>query len=438
MAVDRGRGGLRSGGSSGEDGAAWQGCAAFMAKSQSSAGPNAAAPDGVAGNASASTHGEGTAAAGAKDTTTGFGLSFADALARDTVAAHVEAQRQAEMLPGVPEQAREKSAAAQQTAKPKPKASLPDEDDDADEDADESTEDSEDAGDQPAAKPILPDDEDADSDVTADSEDAEGEEDGESGEATKEQIKKLKALEKDNFKTREANRKLKAELDEKLTKLQEMETQLKNAGTVNNAMPAGFEHVKSVSDLDALDSNLEAALEWAEDHAEEGYIGKNAAGEEVEYTPQQVRDYRRGVQKQMKQTVKVRDMLKAREQRETQATAEAKLKYPFVSNAESPRHALVKSIEIEFPEVKTSPARALLLGRLAVASLIESGEYELTRKPKVNTTAGGSKAKAAPLPPSPTPRPAARKESTAPKTASMDWAMSLAQKSMALIGADAA
>jgi hypothetical protein len=408
-----------------------------MAKSNSSAGPNATAPDGVAGNASASTHGEGTAAAGAKDTTTGFGLSFADVLARDTVAAHVQAQQEAEQLPGVPEKAREKSAATQQTAKPKPKASQPDEDDDAEDlaDTDEGSDDED--GDTPESKSILPDDEDAESDVTAESEDAEGEEDGESGEATKEQIKKLKALEKDNFKTREANRKLKAELDEKLNKIQEMEAQMKNVSTVNHGLPAGFEGVKSVSDLDALDGNLEAALEWAEDHVEEGYIGKNAAGEEVEYTPQQVRDYRRNVRNQMKQTGKVRDMLKAREQRETQATAEAKVKYPFVLNAESPRHALVKTLENEFPEIKTSPARALLLGRLAVASLIESGEYELTRKPKVQATAGGSKPKAAPLPPSPTPRPAARKESTAPKATGMDWAMSLAQKSMALIGAEA-
>lgn len=365
-------------------------------------------------------------------------MSFADALARDTVAAHVEAQREAEQLPGVPEKAREKSAATQQTAKPKPKASQPDEDDDAEE-TDETPESSEDEdGEEPESKSILPDDEDAESDVTAESEDAEGEEDGESGEATKEQIKKLKALEKDNFKTREANRKLKAELDEKLTKLQEMETLMKNVSTVPNGLPAGFESVKSVSDLDTLDGNLENALEWAEDHAEDGYVGKNAAGEEVEYTPQQVREYRRNVQKQVKQSVKVREMLKAREQRETQATAEARVKYPFVSNADSPRHALVKTIENEFPEIKTSPARALLLGRLAVASLIESGDYELTRKPKVPGTAGGSKAKAAPLPPSPTPRPAARKESTAPKAASMDWAMSLAQKSMALIGAEAA
>jgi len=409
-----------------------------MAKSNSSAGLNTAAPSGVVESASASAHGEGTADAGAKDTTTPFGLSFADVLARDTVAAHVKAQQQNQEVPGVPEQRREKSAGALQTAKPKPKATRPDDDDDADEDA-ETTESSEDEdGDTPESKSILPDDEDADSDVTDESEDAEGEEDGESGEATKEQTKKLKALEKDNFKTREANRKLKAELEEKLAKIQEIETQMKNAGTVNHGMPAGFESVKSVSDLDTLDGNLESALEWAEDHAEDGYIGKNAAGEEVEYTPQQVREYRRGVQKQLKQSGKVRETLKARELRTTQATAEAKVKYSFVFNADSPRQALVQAIENEYPEIKTSPARALLLGRLAVASLIESGAYEI-RKPEVPGTAGRSKPQATPLPPSPTRRPAAREERNAPRAAgNMDWAMSLAQKSMALIGANGA
>jgi len=57
-------------------------------------------------------------------------------------------------------------------------------------------------------------------------------------------------------------------------------------------------------------------------------------------------------------------------------------KYPFVTNADSPRQALIAEIEKEHPEISTSPSRLLLVGRLAVAKLIEDGEYEITRKSK--------------------------------------------------------
>jgi len=194
-----------------------------------------------------------------------------------------------------------------------------------------------------------------------------------------------------------------------------------------HGMPEGFEAVKTESDLNKLEQQWQASLEWAEDHEQEGYIGKDAQGNEVEYTPQQVRQYRRQMEKALKQADKARTVLKDRMAKEAEAKAAASRKYPFVLDANSSRHALVKQLESEHPEINLSPQRALLLGRLAVAKLIESGAYELVKK--------GGKAAAVvtrkvATPPSPPPARRPAPKSDAPDSFA-SLAMSLAQGTVA-------
>lgn len=296
---------------------------------------------------------------------------------------------------------------------------------------------------------ILPED-DADAEADADAEgDEPGADDGEDGESDDDGVddkgadqdtqKKLKALEKDNFSTRQKLRESKAELRAREERIAALEKQVSEkgggAGGVGaNGLPAGFEHVKGAADLDAMEAQFQRAMDWAEDNAE-GWTGKGEDGAEVEYTPQQIRQYRRQMQAGLKRVGEARGMLQKRGEREKAATDLAKVKYPFVMDASSPHAALVKRIGEEHPEVRQSPESALLLGRLAVARLIEDGTYEITRKaakPKGKTAEG--KRDARPTSTShtpPSPPPARRRTGDADAAAGGDdWALNLARASM--------
>ena len=149
----------------------------------------------------------------------------------------------------------------------------------------------------------------------------------------------------------------------------------------------------------------------------------------MEYTPQQVRQYRRQMEKALKQADKARSVLRDRLAKESDAKAIASKKYPFVLDATSSRHALVKEIESEHPEISLSPQRALLLGRLAVAKLLESGAYELVKKGSSKPAAASvAKKVAPPAPPPPARRQASASDASAPFAS---LAMSLAQNTVA-------
>lgn len=296
---------------------------------------------------------------------------------------------------------------------------------------------------------ILPED-DADSEDEAEADGATGADDGEGGDdndddeeegaaADDKTQKKLKALEKDNFSTRQKLRESKAALKEREERIAVLEKQVAEkgggaGGASLNGLPAGFEHVKGAADLDTMEAQMQQGLDWAEDHAE-GYTGKGEGGAEVEYTPQQMRQYRRQMQQGLKQVEKAREMLRKRGEREKAATDQAKVKYPFVTDAGSPHAALVRQLEEEHPEVGQSPERALLLGRLTVARLIEDGTYEITRK--ASKPKGKNEGRPEGRPTSslkttpPSPPPARRKAGEAAVTAEeADWALSLARQTM--------
>jgi hypothetical protein len=370
----------------------------------------------------------------------GSPLSIFESLAGHTVAEQMAALGAAEGVKTEPVKAKAKSQPTQAAAIPKspPVTSTADDEDDAGtDDADESN--STDGTNQ-ERDAILPDDEDDSAEVTAEDESdaddsSDDADDGEAGdkndapEDTKEAAAKLKALEKDNFKTRAKNRELREQLEKIQARVQELESQGTTAGTPLYGMPEGFETVKTEKDLTQLEAQWQAAKEWAEDHEQEGYTGKDAQGNEVEYTPQQVRQYRRQVEKALKQADKARSVLKDRLAKEADAKAIASKKYPFVLDATSSRHALVKEIESEHPEISLSPQRALLLGRLAVAKLLESGAYELVKKGSSKPAAASvAKKVAPPAPPPPARRQASRSDQPSPFAS---VAMSLAQSTVA-------
>lgn len=382
-----------------------------MAKPNNNAGLNAGSTAVLPEASSARGNGAGAADEGAHGDEGNSPGNWAEALAGNTVAAQLDALAKAEG-PEKPVKRAEKSGAAQKSAKPTREAVEESDDDDDEEDESEG---------KPAAdKPVLPEDED-ESESDDDESDAD---DGDGGEDLKELAKKAKALEKDNFKAREKARQMAATLAEKEAKVLELERQIKEGGVVVSDLPPGFEKARSVADIDTMKERLERDLEWAEDH-EDGYVGTNAEGNEVEYTSQQVREYRRGLVKQLKAAEKAREVITARTTRRTAASEQAKVKYPFVLDASSPRQALVRELEAAHPEISASPERDLLLGRLTVAKLIESGAYEIVRKTKPKADALPA---AKVTPPSPPP---ARRTLQKQADEGDNFAMKLARSSFA-------
>jgi len=382
-----------------------------MAKPNNDAGPNAGGTSVLPEASSARSDGAGAADSGTHGDEGSSPGNWAEALAGNTVAAQLDALAKAEG-PEKPVKRAEKSTAAQKSAKPTREAVEESDDDDDEEDE---------SDDKPAAdKPVLPDDED-ESESDDDESDAD---DGDGGEDLKELAKKAKALEKDNFKAREKARQMAATLAEKEARVLELERQIKEGGAVISDLPPGFEKVKSLTDLDTMEAQLTRELEWAEDH-EDGYVGKNELGEDVEYTAQQVREYRRGLVKKQKAAEKARTVITKRTETRTAASEQAKVKYPFVLDASSPRQALVRELEAAHPEISASPYRDLLLGRLTVAKLIESGAYEIVRKtkPKADATPAAKV-----TPPSPPP---ARRTLQKPADEGDNFAMQLARASFA-------
>ncbi len=253
----------------------------------------------------------------------GSPLSIFESLAGHTVAEQLAAMGAAEGVKTEPVKAKAKSQPTQAAAKPKSQTVPSTADDDDDAGADDADESDKTAGKSQERDAILPDDEDEAAEAPAEDEsNADEHDDADDGEAgsdndddpedTKEAAAKLKALEKDNFKTRAKNRELREQLEKIQARVQEMESQGTTAGTPLYGMPEGFEAVKTEKDLTQLEAQWQAAKEWAEDHEQEGYTGKDAQDNEVEYTPQQVRQYRRQMEKALKQADRARSVLKDR------------------------------------------------------------------------------------------------------------------------------
>lgn len=299
--------------------------------------------------------------------------------------------RMADVLAGVegfdePERTEPKAKAA---ATPVP----PDADDD---DTDAATEAAE--GDEIEATdedgPIIPeDDEEQDEDAAAD-----GAEDKERSGLTPEQI--VRKLDTKLFKKRQQVRDLTAQLEAKTATEKALAEKLAKV----EALPQGalelgpFSGVESDEDIARIDAELQARIDWCEDH-EDGFEGQDKDGNPISYTKQEIRQWRRNATNARLLADKARATLKLT--RESEATA--RKRYPFVFDPSKPLYQRVLDAAAETPGINALPNKALVLGRLAMAKLIESGDYMLVRKgakPAPATNGAKPKPKAPPAPPS--------------------------------------
>lgn len=243
--------------------------------------------------------------------------------------------------------------------------------------------------------PVLSDDED----------DADGEADGaDDAEGAAGQDTPSSKLKQDNFKLREARRKLKAELEAAQKQLQDLETKLASipqAGSSSPAFSGYFAQVAKPEDVDQVESTLQAHLDYLEDNAEGYSYQDQATGQEVEVTRQQVRALKRDLTAQLRQAPQVRDTLLKHQQRAREADALARKKYPFVFDPQAKLNERVLDAAQEFPELSRSPARALALGRLAIGKLVESGDYVLVKRSAAPSRPAASSSAPAPAAPPP-------------------------------------
>jgi hypothetical protein len=209
-----------------------------------------------------------------------------------------------------------------------------------------------------ASKAILDDEDDVESSSDED-EDDEGEDKGK----TAGQL----------YKEREKRRKLKAEKESVEKERDELREKLKGAVSV----PAGdiftgtYANVKTPEDLEKAKSILSQWEEWYDDRTE-GFTDND--GNEVD--SQTVKKALRDIRKELKRSGDVEKYFDTKDK----SAAKAKDLYPFVSDTSSKRHDKVLDLAKSYPEVARSPHAPLLLGRLAVADLVESGEYVLVKK----------------------------------------------------------
>jgi hypothetical protein len=277
------------------------------------------------------------------------------------------------------------------------------------EDEEEKADAAEDEG-EDGTKPILSDDDDETADESEDDDPAEGE-DGDD-EPTAE--RKAKALEKRNYKLREQKRELESIRESLTAEVEGLKAKVRELETLpSGAMADGpFAQAKTEADVGQVRGQFEQKLEWLEDlldDHQDSYFLKDANGEEKEYTRRQVRDELKWTRKMLGDADRAMEAI----QRTAQAEKSARELYPFVFDPQSKHNSTVVDLVKETPELNRVPNKALLLGRLAVGKLVESGKYLLVPKHK----AGQSKAAAAPVKASsPSPLPA-RKAAAAGKTA---------------------
>jgi hypothetical protein len=154
-------------------------------------------------------------------------------------------------------------------------------------------------------------------------------------------------------------------------------------------------------------------LDYLEDHPD-GYDYTDAKGQTQTVTPEEVKAYRRQALQSQRMAAKVRELLKSHQATSQEANQLARKKYPFVFDTRHPRNGAVLDLAKEFPSLARDPRRALILGRMAVARLVESGEYTLTRRGQpaaaVESSASSSSAAARPVPSRQARRPVADPE----------------------------
>lgn len=285
---------------------------------------------------------------------------------------------------------------------------------------------------KPASLAILGDDDAA----KADDDDEDGAEGGKTDQASIE-AKLFKQREK-----RRAAEAVNATLTAELVALKKERDELaasKAAPASAPVLEGHFAKVKSEADLAALEQHWESYREFLEDR-EDGYTDE-ATGKE--YTREQVRAELRVLGKEQAKIPAVRKVFTDRAAQQEAATAKANTLYPFVLNAGKAHNDVALSLAQEFPELNTSPHRALLLGMLTTARLVEQKKFTITPALKGKApepAAAAPAAAAAPVKAPPSAPPAARvQHAPVPDTstheharmiagdmdAAEDWAMGL-------------
>ena len=193
---------------------------------------------------------------------------------------------------------------------------------------------------------------------------------------------KTSKIKKDNFKLREKRRELQEALQAKENELAEMRQKLEQTALPVDLAPnygGYFTGVKTLADVDAVEERIQADLDYLEDNPD-GYEYTDNAGQFQTVSAEDVRAYRRTALKNQREAAKVREHLKSYHATAQAADALARKKYPFVYDATAKRNSDVLDLAKEFPSLARDPRRALILGRMAVARLVESGEYTLTKR----------------------------------------------------------
>lgn len=270
---------------------------------------------------------------------------------------------------------------------------------------------------EPASLAILGDDDAA----KADDDDEDGAEGGKTDDASKE-AKLFKQREK-----RRAAEAANATLTAELAAVKKERDELAAGKTTTTSAPVldgYFAKVKSEADLAALEQQWANYREFLEDR-EDGYADE-ATGRE--YTREEVRAEMRVLGKEQAKIPAVRKVFTDRAAQQEAATVKANTLYPFVLNAGKAHNDVALSLAQEFPELNSSPHRALLLGMLTTARLVEQKKFTIT--PALKSKAPEPAAAAAPAapvkaPPS-APPPARAHHTPVPDTSSHEHARMIA------------
>jgi len=189
------------------------------------------------------------------------------------------------------------------------------------------------------------------------------------------------ALKKENFRQREKKRELEAQLKTLADEKAELLRKLSTLETTPTVMPdlGIYAEAKSADDVAQLEDQQQQFADYVEsllDEVQEVYTLATHDGKERDFTRQQLRDYLRGARANVKLADKARNALKISAETE----ARAKVKYPFVFDAKARHNGIVLDLVKETPALNALPNKALLLGRLAIGKLVETGEYFLTKR----------------------------------------------------------
>lgn len=195
------------------------------------------------------------------------------------------------------------------------------------------------------------------------------------------------ALKKENFKQREKKRELEAQIKALADEKAELQRKLSTLETTPTAMPdlGIYAEAKTVTEVEKIEAQQSQFIDYLEnllDDVQEVYTLPTAGGREQDFTRQQLRDHLREAKLNVKMAEKARKAL----QISHEAEAKARKVYPWVFDPKAKNNGVVLDLVQETPALNALPNKALLLGRLAIGKMVESGKYYLvpygTKKPK--------------------------------------------------------